>query len=145
MEEKVLVKGIFKSKLMSALTTILYILAPIILVVFIAIDIEQYMDGAMIVTGVLLAGLFVLGAIIIRKIFKKREVIVTNKRVIVKGILKFRKDFPIEKITEVSTCWFNGIGCASPSSKFKYHFCANKMEIFDTIAEETLQRDSKYQ
>ena len=83
--------------------------------------------------------------VILGTIFKKRELIVTNKRVIARGAFGFRADIPIEKITNVSMRWFNGIGCASPSLRIIFYFCNNKTEVFDTIISESLQRDSKYQ
>lgn len=141
MEEKVLIKGVFGGKFISI---ILYILAIIFAVFFIALDSSLYADGALIAIGVIFAIGLIGWGIIIGKLLKKREMIVTNKRVIVRSAFGFREDMPIEKITNVSTRFFSGIGCGTPSTKIKFHFCKNKVEVFDTIISESLQRDSKY-
>ena len=69
-------------------------------------------------------------AFVLGKILDKRELIITNKRVIARGAFSFRTDFPIEKVTSVSTRWFGGIGCGTPSLKIMMFFCKNKQEIF---------------
>lgn len=135
MEEKVLVKGVFGGKFISI---ILYILA-VVTFGFLA------MATAILIMGLISGIVLAIFGLIISAILKKRELIVTNKRVIARGAFGFRADLPIEKITDVSMRWFNGIGCASPSLRIRFHFCKNKTEIFDTIISESLQRDSKYQ
>ena len=138
MEEKVLIKAVF-SKL-KFLVVLCYVIAAILFVIGLAIGYDiaiLYLTASsvfMVFVGVILGG-----------ILKMRELIVTNKRVIARGAFGYRADLPIEKITDVSMCWFNGIGCASPSTRIKFHFCKNKTEVFDTIISESLQRDSKYQ
>lgn len=142
MEEKILIKGDFGGKFIPLVLSVLGVIAFIVLTI---IDISGYFDGVLIAIGLISAVILFIYAIIINEIFKKRELIITNKRVIARGAFGFRADLPIEKITDVSMRWINGIGCASPSTRIKFHFCKNKTEVFDTIAAETLQRDSKYQ
>lgn len=136
MEEKVLVKGVFGGKFA---VTLLYILAAVILGILSIIDIEDHWDGELIIIGAVIAVIFVVFAIILGKSLKKRELIVTSKRVIARGAFGYRTDLAIENITSVSTYAFKGIGCASSSAKIKYLFCKNKMEIFDTISAEMLK------
>lgn len=141
MEEKILIKAVFSS--LKFLVTILWVLTVICFLVFaiIAIDWEE---PIFILTGSVSTFILVLTTLIITEILKRRELIVTNKRVIARGAFGYREDLPIEKVTNVSMCFFNGIGCGSPSAKIKYHFCKNMTEVFDTIISESLQRDSKY-
>lgn len=137
MEEKVLIKGIFGGKF---IFVILYILAAVSFGILTMVDIIDYWDGILIITGGIIAIVLVACGIIISKIMKKRELIVTNKRVIARSAFSFRTDFNIEKITSVSTRAFGGIGCGTSSLKILFHFCKNKQEIFDTIAAETLKK-----
>lgn len=141
MEEKILIKGDFGGKF---IPLILYILAAVAFGVLTMIDLIDYWGGVLIIIGALSAIVLVTWGVILDAILKKREMIVTTKRVIVRGAFGYRTDLAVEKITDVSMCWLNGIGCASPSARVKYHFCKNKMELFDTIVAEVLQRDSKY-
>lgn len=142
MEEKILIKGDFGGKFIPLVLSVLGVIAFIVLTI---IDISGYFDGVLIAVGLISAVILFIYAIIINEIFKKRELIITNKRVIARGAFGFRADLPIEKITDVSMRWINGIGCASPSLRIRFHFCKNKTEVFDTIISESLQRDSKYQ
>lgn len=142
MEEKILIKGDFGGKFIPLVLSVLGVIAFIVLTI---IDISGYFDGVLIAIGLISAVILFIYAIIINEIFKKRELIITNKRVIARGAFGFRADLPIEKITDVSMRWINGIGCASPSLRIRFHFCKNKTEVFDTIISESLQRDSKYQ
>ena len=141
MEEKVLVKGTFGGKFVVAL---IYILAAMFGIIFIWIGIADE-NEEMIIPGVFITIVFVIIGIIVSAILKKREFIITNKRVIARGAFGFWADMPLEKVTAIRTGFFSCIGCSTPSVKVKYHFCKNKMEIFDTITAEVLQRDSKYQ
>lgn len=141
MEEKILIKAVFSS--LKFLVTIFWFLSAICFLVFAIIGI-YWEETIFILIGSVSTFILVLTTLIITEILKRRELIVTNKRVIARGAFGFRADLPIEKITDVSMCWLNGIGCASPSARVKYHFCKNKMELFDTIVAEVLQRDSKY-
>lgn len=141
MEEKVLIKGVFGGKI---ITIILYIIAAIGFALLTVIDLVAEFSGILIMTGVISAIFLVAYGIIVSIIMKKRELIVTNKRVIARGVFSFRTDFPIEKITDVSMRWFGGIGCGTPSLKIMLYFCKNKQEIFDTVASETLKRDSAF-
>jgi len=138
MEEKVLIKAVF-SKL-KFLVILCYVIAAILFVIGLG---TGYDIAILWLTVSAIFMVFV--GVILGTIFKKRELIVTNKRVIARGAFGFRADIPIEKITNVSMRWFNGIGCASPSLRIIFYFCNNKTEVFDTIISESLQRDSKYQ
>ena len=137
MEEKVLIKAVF-SKL-KFLVILCYVIAAILFVIGLG---TGYDIAILWLTVSAIFMVFV--GVILGTIFKKRELIVTNKRVIARGAFGFRADIPIEKITNVSMRWFNGIGCASPSLRIIFYFCKNKTEVFDTIISESLQRDSKY-
>lgn len=137
MEEKVLIKGEFGGKF---LVVLLYIVAALTAFVFIVSG-----DDDLIPVGIVFGLVLVLFAIILNVLLNKRELVVTNKRVIARGAFGYRTDLPTEKVTNVSTYWFGGIGCGSPSSKIRFLFCKNKVEIFDVIISESLQRDSKYQ
>ena len=141
MEEKVLVKGVFGGKF---LVTLIYIFAALIGVIFIGMGIADE-NEEVIIPGVFMVLVFVIMGIIVNIILNKREFIVTNKRVIARGAFGFRADMPLEKVTAIRTYFWSGIGCSTPSVRVKYIFCKNKIEIFDTIAAEVLQRDSKFQ
>lgn len=141
MEEKILIKGDFGGKFIPIILSALGVVAFIVLTI---IDILGYFGGVLIGIGLISAVILFIYAIIINEILKRRELIITNKRAIARGSFGFRADLPIEKITDVSMRWFNGIGCASPSLRIRFHFCKNKTEVFDTIISESLQRDSKY-
>lgn len=141
MEEKVLIKGEFGGKV---IPVILYVLAAIAFLVLTIFDIVDSWDGILIAIGAGSAIVLAVCGILLKAILKKRELIVTNKRVIARGAFGFRTDIPVEKITDVSMRYFNRIGCGSPSLKVMFPFCKNKIEIFDTIVSESLQRDSKY-
>ena len=140
MEEKVLVKGIFGGKFM---VTLIWILSIAAIALCIVCGIVNYDEG-LIIIGVVCGIPLIIFAIIFSALLKKRELIVTNKRVIARAAFGYRTDLPIEKITNVSMRCFNGIGCGTPSTKIRFHFCKNKQEIFDTIASETLKRDSAF-
>ena len=139
MEEKVLVKGVFGGKILSV---ILYILAAIVFGILTIVDIVDYWDGILILIGAISAVVLVAWGVIFAAILKKREMIVTTKRIIARGAFGYRTDLAIEKITDVSTGWLNAIGCASPSVRVKYHFCKNKMDIFDTISAKMLENNN---
>lgn len=138
MEEKVLVKGNLGGKF---LVVIMYILAitpsALGIIMGIADDNEE-----MLFVAIPYLIVMIIFAIIINAILNKRELVVTNKRVIARGAFSFRVDIPIEKVTHISSGFFGKIGCGSPSRKIRFAFCKNKMEIFDTLAAETLKRDS---
>ena len=137
MEEKILIKAEFSS------LNFLFIIPLLPLVPFFNIIVAT--NRIMLFAPFIAICVFLFLVVwIIKKILEKREIIVTNKRVIARGAFGQRLDIPIEKITNVSMYWFNGIGCGSPSSKIRFHLCKNKTEIFDTIISESLQRDSKY-
>lgn len=141
MEEKILAKADFvKFKFLIAF---LWTLPPICLIAFIIWAIDTGVIGIMLV-GIVISIVIAIMTLLLSYILKKRELVVTNKRVIAKRAFGFRKDFPIEKVTEMSMCIFMGIGCASPSSKIKFLFCKNKTEIFDIIAFGTTKRNGKY-
>ena len=142
MEEKVLIKAEFSGvKFLIGLIWFLA-LAPALLLVLIGV-VES--DEELIPVGILIGVVMAIFAFLFAKILKARELIVTNKRVIARAAFGHRVDLPIEKVTGVSTCFFGGIGCSSPSARVKFHFVKNKMDVFNTIAAEVLQRDSKYQ
>ncbi len=142
MEEKILIKAEFSS--LKTLVSILWLLTAICFLVFIIIAFA-WVEPIFIEIGAVPTIILACTTLIITEILKKRELIVTNKRVIARGAFGYRLDLPIEKVTNVAMCGFDGIGCGSPSAKIKYHFCKNKTEVFDTIISESLQRDSKYQ
>jgi protein-S-isoprenylcysteine O-methyltransferase Ste14 len=139
--EKISTKGVFGGDI---IPKIIWGLAAITFCIFFSIEMSSSWDGIMFGIGIWSAIVLVIIGLIFKVILEKRELIITNKRVIARGAFGYRTDLPIEKVTDVSMCFFNGIGCASPSAKIKFHFCKNKMEVFDTIVAETLQRDSKY-
>ena len=142
MEEKVLIKGVLKGDI---IPTIIYILAATVFGVLSIVDLTTLEEGFLIVIGFFCAIVLVSVGKFMSFLLKKRELIVTNKKVIVRGAFGFRADLPMEKITNVSMRWFGGMGCGTPSLKIMMYFCANKQDVFDTIISETLQRDSKYQ
>lgn len=141
MEEKVLAKGVFGGKF---IPVIFYVLAAIVFCYSVITAATYGWDGTFIVFALIYALTSTAFGIIIGKLMKKRELIVTNKRVIVRNAFCFRTDFPIEKITSVSTRWFGRIGCGSSSMKIMLGLCKNKQEIFDTIASEMVKRDSAF-
>ncbi len=140
MEERVLAKADFiKFKFLIAF---LWTLSPICLLGFIIWAIDQGTIAIMLV-GMVISVVIALMTLLLSYILKKRELVVTNKRVIARGAFGYRRDFPMEKVTDISTCFFMGIGCASPSSKIKFLYCKNKKEVFDAISFEVMRRDSK--
>lgn len=140
MEEKVLVKGVFGGKFMVTLFWILSIAFIAICVVCGIVNYDEVLMAIGIVGGIPL----IVFTVIFSVLLKKRELIVTNKRVIARAAFGYRTDLPIEKITNISMRCLGGIGCGTPSTKIRFHFCKNKQEVFDTIASETLKRDSAF-
>ena len=141
MEERVLARADFvKFKFLIAF---LWTLSPICLLGFIIWAIDVGVIGLMlagIVISIIIAGM----TLLLSYILKKRELVVTNKRVVAKGAFGFRKDIPIEKVTSFSTFMIMGIGCSSPSTKIKFNYCKNRLEVFDAIALEATKRNNRY-
>lgn len=135
MEEKILIKAEF-SKL-TPLFVLMWILFGVIILsgVISAVD---YGEVSPFFSALVIALIWMLFILIIKHIIKKKEFIVTNKRIIARAAFGYRKDIKLEKITSVSTCFFKGIGVGSSSAKIKFLLCTNKMEVFDTISKELL-------
>ena len=140
MEEKVLVKGVFAGKIF---TTVLWIVSIAFAAICIIAGDTNYDDG-LIALGIVGGIVLIITTILVSTALKKRELIVTNKRVIARSAFGYRTDIPMEKVSDVSMHCFGGIGCGSPSIKVRFHFCKNKQEIFDAIASETLKRDRAF-
>ena len=140
-EDEILIKGVFEGNIFSS---ILYTLATIGFVALSLLDVLAGWYGVLIAIGfgssIILVGI----GIIISTIQKKRKLIVTNKKVIAIRAFGFRMELPIEKISSVFTCSFNGIGCGTSSAKILFFFCKNKQEVFDVIIAETLKRDRAF-
>lgn len=141
MEEKVLAKGVLGGKLIIAILMIISLVITGICAIGFMNNHDEELAIIFMVIGICLIVFWAILGIAA----KKREITVTDKRVIAKGAFGYRQDLPIEKITNVSTGFFNKIGCGSPSAKIRFYFCKNKMEVFDAIIAEVLQRDSKQQ
>ena len=140
MEEKILTKGVFGGK---NTMIFLWALCATCFLIFTKWAIS-WEDVSIVLAGLMSTALLVGITLIIGHILKKRELIVTNKRVIARGAFGFRRDIPIKKIAGISMFVFNGISIGSNSTKIKFQFCKNKIEVFDTIAAETLERDKTY-
>lgn len=151
MEEKVLIKADFWK--FTFLLVLLWI-AFGCLVIFQLIDISIWINDSInwgfdffmfleyffLHLSITLPSLFAI--ILFKHILKKREFIVTNKRVIVRSSFGFRKDIQLNKITSTSTYFFKGVGVASSSARIKVFFCKNKMDLFDLISKELLSENT---
>lgn len=73
----------------------------------------------------------------------KVEMTVTDKRIFGKAIFKRRVDLPLDKISSVDTCMFNGIGVATSSGRMKFLFCKNRDEVFDVISKLLFERQNQ--
>ena len=141
MEEKIIIKAEFFS--LNFLVIIFWIIFGI---TFMYNFSQAILLGGIyiLLTGILSSMPSFLIAILLKHILNKRELIVTNKRVILRGAFSFRIDIPIEKITNVSMSFLYGIGCGGASARIHILFCKNKSDVFDVIISQTLQRDKKY-
>ena len=141
MDEKIIIKADFyKFKFFIAF---LWTLCPILFFVFMANAIDEGEMGIMF-AGIVVVALLALYILLLSYVLKKRELIVTNKRVISRRAFAFRRDIPIEMVTDVSSRLFWGISCGSPSTKIFFSFCKNYKEVFDAISHEVLKRDRRY-
>lgn len=141
MEERILARADFvKFKFLIAF---LWTLSPICLLGFIIWSIDSGVVEIML-AGIIISIIIACFTLLLSYILKKRELVVTNKRVVAKGAFGFRKDIPIEKVTSFSTFIFMGIGCSSPSAKIRFNYCKNKLEVFDAIVLEATKRNNRY-
>lgn len=137
MEEKILVKGIFYGEKVPLFLGIA--LGVLSLIIFCSIS--DYFVVFGLISGF---SLLIIGAIC-TVILVNRELIITNKRIIVRTAFGIRKDFVIKNITDtVMYGWlprsfsFDGISVATPSSRISFGFCKNKEELFNTISAQIL-------
>lgn len=141
MDERIIVKAdFFKFKFFIAF---LWTLCPILFFVFMANAIDKGKMSVMF-AGIVVISLLALFILLLSYVLKKRELIVTNKRVISRRAFAFRRDIPIEKVTDVSSRLFWGISCGSPSTKIFFSFCKNYKDVFDAISREVLKKDRVY-
>lgn len=132
MEEKVLLKGNFNGEQIPRIIGI--ILGIVSIIIFISFDVALSGNGLFIFLGFVEAGIFIGIGAALMKLLEKRELVITNKRVIARGCFGFRRDIKLEDITDISMSRNNGISVASPSARIGFDFCTNKEEIYNTIA-----------
>ena len=135
MEEKILIKSEF-SKL-TPLFVLMWIVFGIIISTGVSLS-SSWGDSGILFGMLFIALIWLFVILILKNIVNKKELIVTNKRIIARGAFGYRKDIKLEKVTSVSTYFLKGIGVGSSSAKIKFLFCTNKMEVFDTISKELL-------
>lgn len=133
MEEKVLLKGNLDGEKLPRIIGI--ILGIVSIIICISFDVELSGNGLFIFLGFVAAGIFIGIGAALMKLLEKRELVITNKRVIERRAFGFRRDIKLEDITDISMYdWNNGISVASPSARIGFVFCTNKEEIYNTIA-----------
>ncbi len=131
MEEKVLLKGNFNGEQIPRIIGI--ILGIMLIIIFISFDVALSGNGLFIFLGFVEAGIFIGIGAALMKLLEKRELVITNKRVIARRCFGFRRDIKLEDITDISMSR-NGISVASPSARIGFAWCTNKEEIYNTIA-----------
>lgn len=132
MEEKVLLKGNFNGEQIPRIIGI--ILGIVSIIIFISFDVALSGNGLFIFLGFVEAGIFIGIGAALMKLLEKRELVITNKRVIERRAFGFRRDIKLEDITDISMSRNNGISVASPSARIGFAWCTNKEEIYNTIA-----------
>lgn len=140
MEEKVLLKGDFEGEKTPLAIGIIFGIISII--TSIPLDDELWGDGLYIFLGFVAAAIFIGIGAVVMKLLEKRELVITNKRVIARRCFGFRRDIKLEDITDISMynwnpryLWLsNGISVASPSARIGFVWCSNKEAIYNTIA-----------
>lgn len=144
MEEKILVKGIFYGEKGPLIVGVVLGIISLILG-FVGEANAHYSHGQYILFGFLGAIVYIAIGVILMKVLEKRELIVTNKRVIARRAFGIRKDFVIKNITDIvmygwlpRSFFFDGISVATPSSRISFGFCRNKEELFNTISAQIL-------
>ena len=136
MEEKVLVNGIFPKNFGKHLL--------ISLIGALICNIPATASGivALSIPGAFFVVYFWLSLICLL-CFSNAEITVTDKRIFGRAIFKQRVDLPIDKISSVGTCLFNGIGVATSSGRIKFLFCKNQNEVFEAISKLLLDRQEQ--
>lgn len=71
------------------------------------------------------------------------ELVVTNKRVYGKTIFGKRVDLPIDSISSVGMCMFNGVFIATSSGKIKFLLMKNQKELHNAISNLIINRQDK--
>ncbi|MBQ7119914.1 MAG: SHOCT domain-containing protein [Oscillospiraceae bacterium] len=135
MQEKPLVAGVFKK--LNAFSIIFISLGVINLLL------TTSNDRAVSSTCNTLALFSAVMAFFFYYIFSKNEIVVTNKRVYGKVAFGKRIDLPLDKISSISVCAFNGIGVATASGTIKFLFCQNRDVVFNAISSLLIERQEQ--
>ena len=93
--------------------------------------------------GLLIAAPFILIGFFFALKQKKGEMTVTNLRVYGKSAFGKRVDLPMDSITSVGTCAFNGIAVATSSGYIRFRKIANRDEIHHELSKLLMNRQEK--
>ena len=129
MEEKILIKGKFKSSpifaLAAAIAAALFALTGILCVPYLTI-------------------IWFVPAIFVIVFFispKKYELVVTDKRVYGKTLTK-RVDLPFDSITSTSVTTNGTVVISTPSGVIKFGYCENKDDVHKVISQHLVERQN---
>ena len=87
-----------------------------------------------------LGGVLTIPAIIIYFMYKKMELIVTDKRVYGFAAFGKRVDLPMDSITAISISMLKGIGVSTASGRIKFAFIKNRDEIQRVLSKQIMDR-----
>lgn len=144
MEEKVLVEGQFAdAKVFKKRAIIFYMISGACYCIFLIFGSEQAKNVAALISLILMIPAIIM--LIFSKIVSKNGITVTDKRVFGTAIFGKRVDLPIDKVSAVGMCMFNGIAVSTSSGTIKFLLCKNRDEVFDCISKVLLERQKATQ
>ena len=85
----------------------------------------------------------VIAAVIILLYIGNCQIVVTNVRVYGKAAFGKRVDLPVDSISAVGTCYFNGVTVSSSSGRMAFLGLTNSTEIHKEISQLLIDRQSK--
>ncbi len=91
-------------------------------------------------SGVIFGTVLTIPAIIFYFMYKKMELIVTDKRVYGFAAFGKRVDLPMDSITAISTSMLKGIGVSTASGRIKFAFIKNRDEIQRVLSKQIMDR-----
>lgn len=76
---------------------------------------------------------------------RKMHIVVSNKRVYGESVFGRKVDLPIDSISAIGKKWFNGIGVATSAGKIVFFGFKNRDEIYETVSNLLVKRQSSNQ
>lgn len=76
---------------------------------------------------------------------RKMHIVVSNKRVYGESVFGRKVDLPIDSISAIGKKWFKGIGVATSAGKIVFFGFKNRDEIYETVSNLLVKRQSSNQ